>query len=93
MSQPRCTTIRLDLRDLARSAEDPKLAALVAEGWVPIANIAIEDGGPPGLVIVLAPPKAAPAPASAAAIWNPWDVGGVVLVVAFGLLLLSWAAR
>jgi hypothetical protein len=61
MSGDRCTTIRLDLRDLARAAEDPKLAALLRDGWRPIAHIALsEDDGAPSLVIVLAPPEAKP---------------------------------
>lgn len=53
----RCTTVRLDLRDLPRAVEDPKLASLLADGWRPIGHIALsEDDGVPGLVLLLAPP-------------------------------------
>jgi hypothetical protein len=54
----RCTTIHLDVRDLARSAEDPKLASLLRAGWRPIAHLVVEDGAIPMLTIVLAPPVA-----------------------------------
>jgi hypothetical protein len=56
---PRCTTIKLDLADFARAAEDPKLAALLADGWRVIAHVALsEDDGSPRLVLLLAPPPA-----------------------------------
>lgn len=62
MSSPRCTVVRLGLTDLDRAVDDPKLAALLAEGWRPIAHIAIsEDAAGPYLAVVLAPPAGSPA--------------------------------
>ena len=53
----RCTVIRLRLADLERSAEDPKLAALLREGWTVEADLALsEEDGPPTWVLLLAPP-------------------------------------
>ena len=65
MAENRCTAVTLDLRDVARSAEDPKLASLLREGWRCEAHIGIEEPAPDGAVVgkwvlLMAPPPARP---------------------------------
>lgn len=53
-----CTVIRLRLDDLERSATDPRLSALLREGWRIEADLALsEENGPPSWVLLLAPPR------------------------------------
>lgn len=53
-----CTVIRLRLDDLERSATDPRLSALLREGWRVEADLALaDDNGPPSWVLLLAPPR------------------------------------
>jgi hypothetical protein len=54
----RCTIIRLRLDDLERSAEDPRLAALLHDGWRIEESLALsEEDGPPSWVLLLSPPS------------------------------------
>jgi hypothetical protein len=54
----RCTIVRLRLDDLDREAGDPKLAALLGEGWQIAESLAIsEEDGPPSWVLLLSPPR------------------------------------
>ena len=56
----RCTTYLLDVRDVERSVQDPKLAGLLSDGWRVIASapvdVGTEDRPRPSLLMVLAPP-------------------------------------
>lgn len=57
ITSDRCTIVRLPIRDLDRAAEDPKLAALIAEGWSIVGDLPIQ--GKPGeetWALLLAPP-------------------------------------
>ena len=54
----RCTVIRLRLDDLDRSVVDPKLGALLHDGWRIEQSLALsEEDGPPTWVILLSPPR------------------------------------
>lgn len=52
----RCTTHKLDLKDSARAADDPALAALFRDGWTVISDVPISDPQNPHVILFLAPP-------------------------------------
>lgn len=53
----RCTVIKLDVETLAEAAQDAALAALLADGWSPLAHMIVVVNDKPILHIVLAPPR------------------------------------
>lgn len=55
VAQP-CRIVRVDVEEIDRAITDPTLSGLLAEGWSPIATLAVEDRGRAALVIVLRPP-------------------------------------
>jgi hypothetical protein len=54
--------VRLDVETLDRSITDPNFTALLHEGWMPLATLAVEEGARPVLVVVLRPPQPPPPP-------------------------------
>lgn len=57
MKQP-CTVIRLALDSIDRSVSDPKLTALIHDGWTVEESLALsEEDGPPSWILLLAPPR------------------------------------
>lgn len=55
-----CTIVRMDFRNLDQASADPKLAALLADGWTVASSLAIEDGNSMSWVLLLAPPLPKP---------------------------------
>lgn len=55
VAQP-CRIVRIDVEEIDRAVTDPTLSGLLAEGWVPVATLAVEDRGRAALVLVLRPP-------------------------------------
>jgi hypothetical protein len=56
-SERRCHVETISLADPEMSAQSPSLAALVDEGWTPLAQFVGERAGVPQLIIVFAPPS------------------------------------
>lgn len=52
----RCTVHKLDLKDPARAADDPALAALFRDGWTVISDVPISNPKNPHVILFLAPP-------------------------------------
>ena len=57
-----CRVIRVEVEDIDRAVADPVLSGLLAEGWAPLATLAVEERGRPVLVVLLRPPERAGAP-------------------------------
>ena len=57
-----CRVIRVEVEDIDRAVADPVLSGLLAEGWTPLATLAVEERGRPVLVVLLRPPERAGAP-------------------------------
>lgn len=51
-----CRIVRVEVEEIDRAIADPVLSGLLAEGWAPVATLAVEERGRPVLVIVLRPP-------------------------------------
>ena len=60
MSAERCTIIKMNFRELDRAAENPQLAALLADGWMVASSLAVEDGPHMAWVLLMAPPQPKP---------------------------------
>jgi len=50
-------TIRLDLLDLNKSANEPQFKSLISDGWTVISSLAVQEEERPTLILLLAPPK------------------------------------
>ena len=59
MPATRCTVHSLAVADLDQAAQDPALAALLAEGWTVLATVVVTDDPERGpvLQLLLAPPR------------------------------------
>ena len=80
-----CRLVRVEVEEIDRAITDPSLSGLLAEGWAPLATLAVEERGRAVLVVVLRPP-APPEQAARSVV-----VAGVeprLLVAAFATLAL-----
>lgn len=51
-----CRIVRVEVEEIDRAITDPVLSGLLAEGWAPVATLAVEERGRAILVLVLRPP-------------------------------------
>ena len=69
-SNPPCTLVGVNMEDPASSVRDPKLTALVSEGWEIVAHVPAERGGMTEWLLLMTPPKESTAQVDNKAIKN-----------------------